>query len=115
MSTGTLTSLVTNIQMLDDIGVQFNWTDSPSGAFQVQVSADYAQDAEGNVTNSGQWASVAFTYLLSGTVTTATTIPTSVGTPIYLDLTLLSAPWIRTVYTGSGAGTLTAYVTAKMV
>lgn len=114
--TATITSAVTCIQWLDNIGVQLNWTSSPVGTFQVQVSADYEQDFEGNVTNSGNWTAIPLSYLLSGTMTTAATVPTSVGSPIYLDLNQLSAPWIRTVYTNaSSSGTLNAFITAKMV
>jgi hypothetical protein len=112
--TSTLTSAVTCIQHLDNLGMQFNWTGSPVGTFQVQVSADYAQDETGNVTNAGQWTAIPLNYLLTGTMTTATTIPTSVGSPVYLDLNQLSAPWIRAVYTNaSSTGTLNAFITGK--
>jgi hypothetical protein len=114
--TGVITSPVTCIQWLDNIGVQFNFSGSPVGTFQVQVSADYSQDAQGNVTNPGNWAAVPLTYLLTGASTTATTVPTSVGSPIYLDLNQLSAPWVRVVYTNaSGTGTLNAFITAKQL
>lgn len=112
--TGNLTGKVTNINNLDNVGVQLNWTGSPVGTFSVQVSADYAQDTQGNVTNAGNWISINITYWNGSTFTTTSTIPTSVGSPIYLDLDLLSAPWIRVIYTaGSSTGTLNAYVTAK--
>lgn len=114
--TTTLTSAVTNIQFIDDIGIQFTWTGSPTGTFSVQVSADYAQDFQGNVTNTGNWATMTFTYWNGSAFVTATSIPTSVGSPIYLDLALLSAPWIRATYTNaSGTGTLTAVITAKEI
>lgn len=118
MASASLTSTVTNIQLLDDIGIQFNWTGSPVGTFQVQVSADYAQDnmSPPNVTNSGNWVPLLFTYWNGSSFTTATSIPTSVGSPIYLDLTQLSSPWIRAVYTrSSGSGTLNVYLTAKEI
>lgn len=116
MSAASLTSTVTNIQFLDDIGYQFSWTGSPVGTLAIQVSADYAADLNGNVTNAGHWAPMVFTYWNGAAFVTDTSIPTSVGSPIYLDLSLLSAPYIRAVYTKtSGTGTLTAYVTAKML
>lgn len=116
MSAASLTSSVTNIQFLDDIGVQFNFSGSPVGSFAVQVSADYAQDTFGNVTNPGNWAPLTFSYFNGATTITATSIPTSAGSPIYIDMALLSAPWIRAVYTKvSGTGTLDAYITAKVV
>lgn len=115
-STSTITSKVSNIEFLDDIGVQFDWTGSPTGTFAIQVSANYAADMNGNVTNAGTWIPLTFTYW-NGTINvTATSLPTSVGTPIYADLALLSAPWIRVQYTNaSGSGTLTALIVAKAV
>lgn len=114
--TTNLTSAVTNIQMLDDIGYQFNWTGAPVGTFSIQVSADYAQDFQGNVTNPGNWVSLVFTYWNGVIFVTSTSIPTSEGSPIYIDMALLSAPWIRAVYTaGSGSGTLNAFITAKEI
>ena len=118
MSASSLTSSVTNIQQLDEIGYQFNWSGSPTGTIAIQVSIDYAQDLNGNVTVSGHWTPLTLTYWDTNTnaFVTAQSIPTSVGSPVYLDLTLLSAPWIRAVYTkGSGTGTLQAYITAKEV
>lgn len=114
--TNVLTSLVTNVQRLDDIGYQFNFTGSPVGTIAVQVSADYAADLNGNVTNPGNWVPLTFTYWNGAAFVTAFSIPTSVGSPVYLDLALLSAPWIRAVYTNaSGSGVLTSIVTAKEI
>lgn len=105
MSTATLTSAVTNIQRADSIGVQFAFSGSPVGTFAVQVSSDYAQDANGNVTNSGTWAS------LSLSPSPATTL----GSPIYVDISQTSAPWIRATYTkASGTGSLNITLVSKM-
>ena len=115
-STNVLTSQVTNINSLDDIGYQFDWTGTPTGTFQIQVSADYNQDDRGNVLNVGNWVPLLLSYWNGSTFVNGTTIPTSVGSPVYIDLALLSAPWIRAVYTNaSSTGTLNAYVTAKML
>ena len=113
---GSLTSAVTDIQFLDDVGYQFDFTGSPTGTFSVEVSANYSQDYNGNVQNAGTWIPLTLTYWNGSAFVTGTTIPTSVGTPIYLDLALLSAPYIKAIYTaGSGSGTLTATITAKMI
>lgn len=102
---GDLTSLVTNIQFLDNIGYQLNITGTPTGTFSVEVSADYAQDNNGNVTNAGRWIE-----LTSGGVTTGS------PTEIYFDLNQLSAPWIRVTYAESGGtGTVDGFITGKMV
>ena len=118
MSVSSIVSSVSSIEFLDDVGIQLNWSGSPTGTFSVQVSADYSQDTSSppNVTNAGNWAPLVLTYWTGSAFVTTTAIPTSLGSPIYLDLALLSAPWIRTVYTKtSGSGTLDAFITAKSV
>jgi len=99
-----VTSEVTNIQFLDNVGIQANYTGSPDGELAVQVSADYARDAEGNVTNAGNWI----------TLTSVETL--SAPSPVYFDLNQLSAPWIRLKYTATASdGFLDAFITAKSV
>lgn len=106
MSQSSITSAVTNIEFMDNIGIQLNWTGSPSGTFAIQVSLDYDQDNNGNVINAGNWVSVTLTP----------TPDTSVSPPIYIDMNQLSSPWIRVVYTKvSGTGTLNAFIAGKMV
>lgn len=115
MSQASLTSSVTDIRWLDDVGLQLVWTGSPTGSFAVQVSADYNPGGQsGTIANAGNWTPLTLTYFNGSTNVTATSVPTSVGSPIYLDLSLLSAPYIRLVYTKvSGTGTLTSTITAK--
>jgi len=117
MSLTSVTSSVTEIKYLDNVGIQLQWTGSPVGTFQVQVSADHNENAVGTgVTSAGQWIPLAVSFLSSGSLTVATDIPTSGGSPIYMDLTQLSAPYIRVVYTkASGSGTLSAFITSKMI
>lgn len=58
---GNLTSSVTNISNLDNIGIHCNFTTggSPVGTLTVQVSADYAVDPITNtVLNAGTWANL---------------------------------------------------------
>lgn len=105
--TGNITSAATAIHFLDDIGVQFNFTGAPVGTFQVQVSIDYMQDQEGNIQNPGNWIPI-----------TLTPTPVAAGVPgqIYIDLNMLSSPWIRVAYVfTSGSGTLNAFITGKEV
>lgn len=107
MSQATITSSVTNIQFLDNIGIQLTFTGAPVGTFEVQVSADYAQDDNGNVTNAGNWTSIT----LSPSPAAAGS-----GSTIYIDMNQLSAPWIRVKYTKtSGTGTLNGYITGKQL
>jgi hypothetical protein len=116
--TNTLTSSVTDVQWLDDIGYQFVWTGSPTGNISIEVSADYAPGGPvgSGPANAGNWTPLTLSYWNGASFTTSNSIPTSVGSPVYIDLTLLSAPWIRAKYTNvSGSGTLTATITAKEV
>jgi hypothetical protein len=107
MSLSEIASAVTNIQFLDNIGIQLNFSGSPVGSFEIQVSADYAQDDQGNVQNAGNWIPLTFSIA-----------PVASGSAdqIYLDMNQLSAPWIRVVYTkDSGTGTLNSFITGKMI
>lgn len=108
MSQATITSIVTNIEQLDNIGFQLNWSGtSPVGTIAIQVSLDYAQDYLGNVTNTGTWATIGITPTPSVSGNTGSA---------YIDVNQLSAPWIRAVYTKtSGVGTLQGWITGKMV
>jgi hypothetical protein len=116
IGTNTIISSVTNITILDNVGYQFDWTGSPVGIFQIQISANYNQDNEGNVITPGTWVNVTLSYFDGVNFVTSTDVPTSVGTPIYLDLTQLSAPWIRCKYSNtSGTGVLNATVAGKMI
>lgn len=102
-----ITSVVTNIQFLDNVGVELDWTGTPTGTVNVQVSVSYAQDAEGNVTNAGTWNNVALNPSIS--------IAGSAGSQ-YIDLNQLAAPWVRIVYTfSSGTGALNGYISAKEI
>jgi hypothetical protein len=105
--TSAITSNALNIRFLDNIGVQFNFTGTPTGTFQVLVSADHEQDPEGNVTVPGTFIPV--------TLSPAPVASGSAG-QIYIDLNQLSAPWLEVSYTNaSGVGVLNAFATAKAV
>lgn len=86
----------TNIQFLDNIGVHFIFTGTPSGTFSIEVSND-----------DSNWAAI-----------TLPSTPTASGSGdnIYVDLNQLSAAWLRVKYTrSSGTGTLNVYLTAKEI
>lgn len=103
MSLASLTSEVTCIAFLDNIGIQLNFTGAPVGAFDIQVSIDYDKDKG----IPGTWLSLPLTPA-----------PSAAGAPgsIYLDLNQLSAPFIRVVYTKtSGTGTLNSFISGKML
>lgn len=102
-----ITSPVSSIEFLDNIGVQLNYSGSPTGYFQVQVSIDYNQDLNGKVTNAGNWVAISFAGQ-------GTNVPVILGSPIYLDVNQISAPWIRIFYSGGGTGNLNAWVSGKV-
>ncbi len=102
-----IVSSATNIAYLDNIGVQFNFTGTPVGVFQVQVSADYSQDTQGNILNAGNWIPLALTPQPGAA---------AVADVVYIDILPTSAPWIRAAYlASSGSGALNCYITGKMV
>lgn len=103
LSLASITSPVTCIRFLDNIGVQANFSGAPVGVLAIQVSADHNEDELGNVIVAGQWATIASSSMTG-------------GSPIYFDLNQLSAPYLRLVYTKtSGSGTLNAFITAKVL
>jgi hypothetical protein len=107
MSQASITSVVTQIKYLDNIGIGLNWTGTPTGTFAVQVSADYQQSSQGVVTNVGKWTPLTLSPAIaaSGSADNA-----------YIDITQTSAPFIRVVYTKTGGtGTLNSYIVGKEV
>lgn len=111
ISSGNMASSITSSaqesQYQDNIAIQLIWTGSPVGAFSIQVSVDYKEDAEKNIIVAGTWS----TLTLSNAITASGS-----GDNAYIDLNQLSAPYYRIVYTRtSGTGTLNAYVSSKGV
>ena len=106
-STNTYNSQAVNILNLDNIGIQANITSTPSGSFNVQVSIDHSQTADGVVINPGNWINIA-----------SSTVSISSGSPsnIYIDLNQLSAPYVRLQYVNSsGSGSFSAFLCGKLV
>ncbi len=101
---GDLTSLVTHIGNLDNIGIQCVLTTSDAaGTLAVQVSADHQQDTYGNVTVAGHWVTITHQDVAAGQ-----------PSDTMFDLNQLSAPWIRLAWTRTGGtGTITATITGK--
>jgi hypothetical protein len=105
----TITSRATNIQFLDNIGIQINFTGTLSGTIAVQVSADYAQNTVGssNVSSPGNWIPVP---------TLSAIIASSEPSSVYFDINQISSPYIQAVWTPtSGTGNITAIITAKQI
>ena len=106
-----ITSNVLSTQMVDDIGIQLDWTGSPVGTVAIQVSLNYSVNPDGSVRNAGTWATLP-TSAFSGTYP----VPGTTTSPGFLDIPLTSATAIRVVYTASsGSGTLNVVAVAKGV
>lgn len=87
-----ITSDVTNVQFLDNIAIQLNFSGNPTGTFAVEMSIDYAQDFQGNVTNAGNWIALSLN---------PPPVASGSADSIYLDLNQLAGPWIRVSYTNT--------------
>jgi hypothetical protein len=104
--TTSVTSAVTIIQNLSQVGYDISWTGTPVGTFSVQVSNTYTQNAAGVVLNPGNW-----------TTLTLSNVPTASGSAGngYIDIDAISAFAVRLVYTaGSSTGILNATICGKV-
>jgi hypothetical protein len=102
-----LQSFPTKVQMEDTIGYSLSWTGTPTGIFTVQCSADYSPGTfpSDYPINAGTWTNITLNapIVASGSADNG-----------YVDLQLISAPWVRVVYTPSaGTGVLSAWVVGK--
>lgn len=103
--TSVITSKAVEIINLDNVFLQLDFTGTPSGSFDVQVSSDHLEDQEGNVLVAGHWVSLALS---------PTPIAAGAADDIGIDMNQLGASYLRVVYTNtSGTGTLNAFVSGK--
>jgi hypothetical protein len=103
---GNLVSKVTIVKMLSQISYDFSWTGSPTGTFNVQVSNSYTQDESGNVANPGTWDNLPLSAPTNATGSAGNGFVDIFGTGSYA---------MRVTYTaGSGSGTLTVTINAKV-
>jgi hypothetical protein len=110
MSQPSLTSQVVEIKNQDNVGIQLDWTGSPTGTFAIQISSNHKQQQQGqdtDVTVPGSWTTLPLNPAITAT-----------GSPdtAYVDLNQMSAMYVRVVYTMvSGSGTLNCVIVAKGV
>lgn len=103
----SITSKTTSIKNQDNVGIQLHWTGAPTGAFDVQISSNHDEDAQGNIIVAGFWVSLVLNPLIL-----------AIGAPddAYIDLNQMSAQYVRIVYNrASGSGSLGITVVAKGV
>lgn len=113
----SITGAPTIIQKLSMISYAVAWTGTtPVGTLSVQVSNDFALNANGSVKTAGTWNSIPLDVDVAGTITVATTIPVSGNSGNgFIDIDEQAGYAIRLVYTRtSGTGTLSATLNAKV-
>lgn len=111
---GDITSLVTILQSITGVSYQLSWSGStPVGAASVQVSNDYALNADGQtVRNAGTWTTLEIN--VNGTPATSAPITGNTGSG-FIDVEKTIAYAIRLVYTHtSGTGSLQATINGKV-
>lgn len=99
MSGSLLTGMV-DVTYTDNVGIQLNFTGTPTGTFAVEGSIDYDDHLE-----TGNWSSLTFS-----------STPSASGAADVHLLNMNQLPYkkIRVRYTrASGSGTLNVYVMAK--
>lgn len=103
----SITSEPLDIRYQDNISLQFHYTGTPTGTFDIQVSNDYnKQDPSGTQNSAGNWVSLGVSM----------TNPAGAAGDDFYDLNQMSAMWLRVVYTRtSGTGTLTVTAAGKMI
>ena len=98
-------SAATDVQYLDNMGIQVTWTGSPVGILKVLVSNDVANPTDGiPVVN---WSELDFgtTIAIDGS-----------NTDLIINMNQLPFKWIALEYVRtSGTGSITAQFTSKMV
>lgn len=96
----TCTSTIVDVRGFDNIGLQANWTGTPTGTFYVDVSEDYNP----NTGNAGLWNTLAVTL----------TAPAGSASHAYLDAIQTAAAYIRVRYVNSAStGVLNVYLGSK--
>lgn len=103
----SITSPVFICRFLDNVGIQLDWTGTPSGSFVVQTSTDHEEDNQGNVQVPGTW----ITIPLSSNISAA-------GSPddAKIAINQIDGSYLRLVYTRSGGtGSLNMFINGKEI
>lgn len=111
---GSLTSSITCIKRMDNIGLVLVATGTPEGTVIVECSSDFRTNSDGtdgSVINAGSW------FPLNVLDTTgASPAFSGAAKTIGIDLNQIPFPFIRVRYVrSSGTGTLNAYISAKSI
>lgn len=113
MASTSIIGDATIIQKISMLSYAFSWAgSSPVGELSVQVSNDYALDAQGAVSNAGTWTTLLLNVAGSPAASIAVSGNTGTG---FIDIDTCGAYAIRPVYTKtSGTGTLQGTINGKV-
>lgn len=107
----SITSETLHTQFFDNIGLQLDWSGSPVGTIEVQVSLNHTTNPDGTPKAPGTWVT-----LPSSAFVGTYPVPGTTASPAFLEIPLSASAYIRVVYTrSSGTGTLTVLATGKGV
>lgn len=103
----TVTGTAVYVMYLDNVGVQFVWTGTPTCTLAVSVSNQTVAGSDPPAAVSGSFTALTLTGI---------TNPAGSAGSFWLDLNQLGAAWVQVSYTScTGSGTLSAYLSAKGV
>jgi hypothetical protein len=103
----TVTSSAVHIMYLDNVGIQFVWTGTPTCTLNVLVSNQTTVGSNPPTPVSGSFTALTLTGV---------TNPAGGSGTFWIDLNQLGAEWVEAQYAScSGSGTLSAYLSAKGV
>jgi hypothetical protein len=105
------TSTAYEVLDIDVEAIQINYTGSPSGTFAIQGSVDHKQDDFGNILVAGNWANLYYS-VNGGTPSASVAVPAN-PSPIIFDTYGTGVNYIQVVWTGTGTGTFSAFLTGK--
>lgn len=109
--TNTITSKATNVIYKDTIGIELEWTGTPTGTFQFQGSLDYnpGLPQTGGTANAGNWVNIPVVDAAGNPIAASGTAGNAL-----IKLDEAEYPWVQVVYTNSsGAGVLNGYIITK--
>ena len=103
----TVTSTPVHIMYLDNVGIQYVWTGTPTCTLSVLVSNQTVAGSNPPAPVAGSFTALTLTGLVN---------PAGSAGTFWIDLNQLGAEWVEAQYAScSGSGTLSAFLSAKGV
>lgn len=103
----TVTGTPVHVLFLDNVGIQFVWTGTPTCTIKVLVS---------NQTTPGSSPPMPVANSFTSLTLSSVTNPSGSSGTFWIDLNQLGSEWVEAQYAScSGSGTLSAFLSAKKV